>query len=58
MSDAQFDLLGVTEKEYKEWCKENNLYSSKVTSKKLFYQKILKKEIVRDLKTNKLKTIK
>lgn len=50
--------VGVTDDEYRLWCKKENLPHYKLTTKKRFYRLILNKEIVRDSKTGKLKLVK
>ena len=52
--NKQIAQLGVTEQDYKDWCKEHKkaAYSSK--NKMEFFAKVQDGRLVRDIKTGKL----
>ena len=54
INKQSFKLAGVTEQEFKNWCKENKLQAYKPESKKLFFARIQSGQLVRDSVTNKL----
>ena len=54
MNHQIFKLLNITEEEYKDWCKSNNLPSYKIATHQLFFEKIQSGLIVKDIKTGKL----
>lgn len=47
-------LVGITEKDYLDWCKENNKPSYKTSSKAEFFKRIRNMQLVRDHMTGKL----
>lgn len=54
MRNKQFELTGVTESEFKVWCKENKMDPLKESTKKEFFKLVLDGKIVRDSSTNKI----
>lgn len=54
LNKQAFILAGVTENEYKRWCKENKKPAYKQSSKEEFFARIRDGRLVRDVRTNKL----
>lgn len=49
-----FDLVGVTEKDYIAWCRENKKPAYKVESKREFFRLIQAGRLIKDTSTGKL----
>lgn len=54
LNKQAFELAGVTEAEYKRWCKENKKAAYKPSSKEEFFARIRDGRLVRDSHSGKL----
>ena len=54
MNKQIYDLIGVTEKEYLNWCKENKKSALKIETKREFFKKITNEQLVRDSVTGNI----
>lgn len=54
LNKQAFALAGVTEAEYKRWCKDNKKAAYKQSTKEEFFARIRDGRLVRDVRTNKL----
>lgn len=54
MNKQIYKIAGVTEADYKAWCKETNHQAYKPESKTEFFARIADGRLVRDEKTGKL----
>ena len=50
-----FDLIGVTEEEYLQWCKDNHEPHYLTKTKRKFFNKIQGERLVRDTTEQKIK---
>lgn len=54
MNKQIYSVVGVTENDYKAWCKENNRQAYKAENKRDFFARLADGRLVRDPKTHKL----
>lgn len=54
MNNKIYKLLGVTENDFKIWCKENKREAYKLANKREFFAKVIDKQLVRDPETKRL----
>lgn len=54
MNNKIYKLLGVTENDFKNWCKENKCKGYKLASKREFFANVIDKKLVRDPETKRL----
>ena len=52
-----FDLLGVTEEEYLQWCKDNHHPYYSTDTKRKFFNKIQGERVVRDKTEKKIRKV-
>lgn len=53
MNKTAFELAGVTEAEFKAWCKENHKPSYKASTRNEFFAKIQDGRLAKDKQTGK-----
>lgn len=54
MNKQIYKIAGVTENDYKEWCKENKKQAYKIENKRDFFARLSDGRLVRDPLTRKL----
>lgn len=54
MNKQIYKIAGVTEDDYKQWCKENKKQAYKLESKREFFARLSDGRLVRDPLTGKL----
>lgn len=54
MNKQIYKIVGVTESDYKRWCKENKKQAYKIENKRDFFARLLDGRLVRDPLTHKL----
>jgi len=54
MNKQIYKIAGVTENDYKQWCKENKRQAYKLESKREFFARLSDGRLVRDPLTGKL----
>ncbi len=54
MSNQRINLIGVSDSDYRKWCKENNKPIHKKETKEEFFAKILNGKIAKSKRTGEL----
>ena len=54
ISNEALNMVGVTWKDYVDWCKRNKIPKNKISSKNRFFSEIKNDRIMKDLKKDKI----